>query len=104
MQEWFSRLAADPGWEMLGLAGQLSFGSRFLYQWIVSERAKRSTVPVGFWWLSIVGSILIFIYAIHQASLTFMIPTIMGLPVYARNLVLIRREKINATGGGHPAQ
>ena len=82
----------DPFWEIFGLSGQLMFGSRFLYQWFASERAKRSFVPTGFWWLSIVGSVMTGTYAIHKGSLAFMIPTLTGLPVYIRNLMLIRRE------------
>jgi lipid-A-disaccharide synthase-like uncharacterized protein len=98
-----SRFFADPGWELLGLVGQLTFGSRFLYQWFISERAGRSVMPVGFWWLSMIGSILILIYAVHKASLAFMLPTFTGVPVYIRNLILIRREdKRRAKASGRP--
>lgn len=97
----FSRFFEDPYWEAVGLLGQVTFGFRFIYQWIVSERKGKSTMPVGFWWLSICGSVLIMIYAIHQASLTFMIPTLTGVPVYIRNLALIRRERMmGAQPGG----
>lgn len=88
----WSRFVADPYWEAFGLAGQLTFGSRFLYQWIVSERAKKSIVPLGFWYLSITGSVIVMVYALHKASLTFTIPTLLGMPIYIRNLVLVRRE------------
>lgn len=87
-----SHFLQDPYWEAFGLLGQVTFGARFLYQWWVSERAKRSVVPVGFWWLSVVGGVIVFIYAIHKGSLTFMVPFLTGMPVYIRNLVLIRRE------------
>ena len=83
---------ADPYWEAFGLLGQICFAFRFIYQWIVSGKARRSVVPVGFWWLSIMGSIMIFVYAVHKTSPTFMIPTLLGLPIYIRNLVLISRE------------
>jgi lipid-A-disaccharide synthase-like uncharacterized protein len=89
----WSRFYADPYWEALGLLGQLIFGCRFLYQWLVSEKAGRSLVPVGFWWLSLLGTGLIFAYALHEASLTFTVPTLVGAPVYIRNLILIRRER-----------
>jgi lipid-A-disaccharide synthase-like uncharacterized protein len=92
----WSRFVADPYWEALGLLGQLTFGSRFLYQWFVSERAKRSVFPVGFWWLSIIGSVLIMVYAIHKASIPFMIPTLTGMPIYIRNLMLLRREQLES--------
>ena len=86
----------DPVWEAIGLLGQFTFGSRFVYQWFVSERAKRSMVPTSFWWISIVGSLLIFIYAIHKGSLAFMIPTLTGVPIYIRNLMLVRKEEKRA--------
>ncbi|MBI1784017.1 lipid-A-disaccharide synthase N-terminal domain-containing protein [Candidatus Sumerlaeota bacterium] len=84
----------DP-WEIVGVGGQCIFGARFIYQWLVSEKAKKSIMPVGFWWLSIVGSILIFIYALHKQSITFTIPVLTGVPVYVRNLMLIQRESKN---------
>lgn len=89
----WSRFIDDPYWEAVGLLGQVIFGSRFLYQWFVSERAKRSVFPVSFWWLSIAGSVLIMVYAIHKASIPFMIPTLTGMPVYIRNLMLLRRAR-----------
>lgn len=91
----WSRFVADPYWEALGILGQLIFASRFLYQWFASERAKRSVFPVGFWWMSMLGSVLIMVYAIHKASIPFMIPTITGMPVYIRNLMLIRQERLD---------
>lgn len=95
----WSRFVDDPYWELLGLLGQVIFGSRFLYQWFVSEKARRSVFPVGFWWLSIMGSAMIFAYAIHKASFAFMIPTLTGMPVYIRNLMLVRRERMEKLGG-----
>ena len=50
-------------WILLGLAGQAAFFSRFLVQWIASERVGRSVVPVAFWYLSLVGSATLFVYA-----------------------------------------
>jgi len=81
------------GWRLLGFAGQALFFSRFLVQWIVSERSGRSTVPTVFWWLSLGGGALLFSYAalgIHDP--VFSIGQGMGLMIYARNLVLIRRQ------------
>lgn len=91
MQDFIARFWEHPYWELFGLSGQALFGSRFIYQWLASERAKKSVMPNGFWWLSIVGSVITMIYAFHKGSLAFMIPTLTGLPVYLRNLMLIHK-------------
>jgi len=50
---------SPDGWRVLGLAGQALFFSRFLVQWVASERRKRSTVPPAFWWLSLGGGVIL---------------------------------------------
>jgi lipid-A-disaccharide synthase-like uncharacterized protein len=87
MSEW--RL--DPFWFALGLAGQAIFFSRFLVQWIASERAGKSYIPRIFWWLSLAGSMLLLGYAIHRKDAVFVLGQAFGWVVYARNLVLIQR-------------
>lgn len=84
---------AKPLWEAIGIMGQTLFGSRFIYQWFMSERAGKSIVPLGFWWISIAGSLITLIYAYHKGSVAFMISPMTGVPVYVRNLVLIYRER-----------
>ena len=88
MSEW--RL--DPFWFALGMAGQAIFFSRFLVQWIASERAGKSYIPRIFWWLSLAGSMLLLFYAIHRKDLVFVLGQAFGWVVYARNLVLLRRD------------
>ena len=78
-------------WVVLGLTAQLSFSARFIVQWIASERAGRSYVPVAFWYLSLMGGILLLSYAIYRADVVFILGQSMGLIVYTRNLVLIHR-------------
>jgi len=87
MSEW--RL--DPFWFALGMAGQAIFFSRFLVQWIASERAGKSYIPRIFWWLSLAGSMLLLFYAIHRKDPVFVLGQAFGWVVYARNLVLIQR-------------
>lgn len=82
----------DP-WLVFGFAGQALFASRFLYQWAVSERAKRSVVPIPFWWLSLAGGATLFVYAVHRRDPVFGAGQLFGLAVYARNLVLIARGR-----------
>lgn len=80
------------GWLLVGLAGQLLFSLRFVVQWISSERERRSVVPISFWWLSIAGSLVLLCYAIHRRDPVFILGQSMGFAIYARNLVLIRRD------------
>ncbi len=93
-------------WFALGLVGQAAFFSRFLVQWIVSERAGRSVVPVAFWYLSIAGSLTLLVYAIHRQEPIFVLGQSVGGFVYIRNLVLLRREQQPvaeaASAGGEP--
>jgi lipid-A-disaccharide synthase-like uncharacterized protein len=79
-------------WLVLGLAGQAAFFSRFLVQWIASEREGRSVVPTAFWYLSLIGSVILFAYAIHRREPVFLLGQTVGSFVYIRNLVLIQRE------------
>jgi lipid-A-disaccharide synthase-like uncharacterized protein len=88
MDDW----TVHPIWFVLGLVGQATFFSRFLVQWIASERQGRSFVPPAFWWLSLAGSMLLLAYAVHRKDPVFVLGQAFGWIVYARNLVLLRRE------------
>ena len=83
----------DTFWLVLGLVAQGLFSARFLVQWIASERARKSIMPVVFWYLSISGSVLLLAYAIYRKDPVFILGQSAGLVVYIRNLYLIRREK-----------
>lgn len=80
-------------WLGLGLFGQVAFSGRFLVQWMASERAGRSVIPFAFWTLSLVGSTLLLIYAIHQRDPVFILGQSSGFLIYTRNVVLIRRQR-----------
>ena len=79
-------------WLIIGFLGQAMFTSRFLVQWIASERMRKSVIPHAFWWLSIGGGVLLFIYALYRRDPVFSLGQGIGLIVYIRNLALIRRE------------
>ena len=79
-------------WILVGLAGQLMFMMRFLIQWIVSEKAKKSTIPISFWWFSIAGAAILLAYAIYRRDPVFILGQSLGFFIYARNLWLIRNE------------
>ena len=89
MQDW--RL--DPFWFAVGMLGQAVFVSRFVVQWLASERAGRSIVPKVFWWLSLSGAALLLAYAVHRRDLVFVLGQSFGWLVYTRNLVLLRRAE-----------
>lgn len=89
---WLPWLYVDSGlWTAFGLAGNALFGSRFLIQWLHSERQRALVVPPVFWHLSFWGSLVQLIYGLHVDKM----PVILGyafVPViYARNLRLLRR-------------
>jgi lipid-A-disaccharide synthase-like uncharacterized protein len=77
-------------WYAVGFLGQLTFGSRFFVQWIVSERARQVIIPKTFWYLSLLGGVALFAYALHRRDPVFALGQGLGLIVYARNLVLGR--------------
>jgi lipid-A-disaccharide synthase-like uncharacterized protein len=81
-----------PLWLAFGLIGQAAFFSRFLVQWLASERAGESYVPLSFWYLSMVGSLVLLVYAIHRQELVFALGYLPNSVVYLRNLVLVRRK------------
>jgi lipid-A-disaccharide synthase-like uncharacterized protein len=81
------------GWLILGFFAQALFASRFIVQWIVSERAGESVVPEVFWLISLVGSTLLLMYAIYKRDPVFIVGQASGLFVYFRNIYLIERKK-----------
>ncbi len=80
-------------WEAFGLAFQGVFTSRFLVQWIASERQKKSVIPVAFWHLSLVGSAGLLVYAIGIGSIAIVLGQVFGSIVYVRNLMLVYRGR-----------
>lgn len=80
---------------LVGLVGQLFFTARFLVQWIASERAGRSVIPLAFWIFSIGGGIVLFGYALYRRDPVFILGQGTGVFIYIRNLMLISRERHN---------
>ena len=85
----------DTLWLIVGMCGQLFFASRFFVQLFYSEKAKKSVMPVAFWYISIGGGLITLVSSVRlgQMGLPFFIGQVGGLAVYARNLMLIYREK-----------
>ena len=80
-------------WLAIGFIGQAAFFGRFLVQWIVSEKEKRSTIPLAFWYFSLAGGTILLVYAIHLKDPVFILGQATGLFIYIRNLVLIRHSR-----------
>ena len=84
---------AIPNWLLiLGVIAQVIFTLRFIYQWIYSEKNKQSILPIGFWLLSLIGSVLILIYAVLRKDPVLLIGHFMGSIIYFRNIMISRNE------------
>lgn len=84
-------MSTNELWLTIGFVGQIMFGSRFIVQWLVSESQKRSVIPLSFWYLSLAGSAILLIYAIHLSDPVFILGQSTGSFIYLRNLWLIRK-------------
>ena len=80
-------------WLIIGFIGQVAFGARFVIQWIVSEKKGESTIPLVFWYCSIIGSIVLLSYAIYREDPVFILGQSLGSIIYIRNLILIDRKR-----------
>ena len=80
-------------WVLVGFLGQGIFFTRFFVQWIVSERKGKSVIPVSFWYLSIMGSLLLLSYACFRHDPVFIVGQTMGILIYVRNLIFIAKER-----------
>jgi len=85
------------GWVILGFTAQALFTMRFLVQWIASERAGRSVVPLAFWCYSIGGGLLLLVYALYRRDPVFIAGQAFGVLVYGRNLHFVLRERKEAS-------
>jgi lipid-A-disaccharide synthase-like uncharacterized protein len=80
-------------WVALGFVAQGFFTARFLVQWIASEKAGKSVIPVAFWFFSIGGGVLLLAYALYRRDPVFIAGQAFGVFVYARNLYFVLRER-----------
>lgn len=92
--------------KILGFVGQAIFGTRFLMQWIASERAGRSVVPVNFWYWSIAGSLILVVYWVLEREPVGLLANLPNVFVYWRNIQLIKKNQPPLTtppqGSGRP--
>ena len=82
-----------PLWLLIwGSLAQVIFTLRFVYQWIHSEKNKESSLPLGFWRMSLVGSLMILFYAIKREDPVLLVGHLMGSFIYLRNIMLSKKE------------
>lgn len=86
------QIVGDPVWATIALVGQVIFGGRFVLQWIVSEYKKKSHVPTSFWFISLIGSLILLSYSIHIKNPIFMLGFSLNTLIYIRNLHLIYKH------------
>lgn len=85
---------AIPLWLLIwGSIAQIIFTLRFVYQWMYSEKNKESSLPFGFWLLSLIGSIMILIYAILRRDPVLLIGHLMGSAIYIRNIIILKKQE-----------
>ena len=78
-------------WLAIGFAGQLLFSSRFIIQWLATEKARRSIIPRAFWYFSLAGGITLLSYAIYRQDPVFIMGQSTGIIIYLRNLFFIHK-------------
>lgn len=84
---------AEHAWIAAGLLGQAFFFSRFLVQWLASEKAGNSVFPMAFWYFSLAGGTLLLIYAIYRQDPVFILGQVTGTFIYLRNIHLRRTRE-----------
>jgi lipid-A-disaccharide synthase-like uncharacterized protein len=93
IDNWNALSLTEKIWLGIGFGGQVVFGLRFIVQWIATERRKKSVIPIGFWYLSLAGSIILLAYAIHQRDPVFILGFSLNMIIYLRNLYFIHFHK-----------
>ena len=80
-------------WLLFGLVAQILFGARFIVQWIASERAGRSVMPLAFWFFSMAGGVMTLVYGLVRREPVIIFGQLLAIIIYLRNLMLIFKEK-----------
>jgi len=80
-------------WAAFGVLAQFVFGARFIVQWIASEKAEKSVIPMAFWFLSIAGGLMTLIYGFARRDIVIISGQALSIFIYVRNVMLIVKEK-----------
>lgn len=89
-------------WLLFGVAAQILFAMRFVVQWIASERAGRSVMPVAFWTFSMAGGLLTLIYGLKRREPIIILGQVLSVFIYVRNVMLIVKERKRRKAGLPP--
>lgn len=87
-------------WTVVGFLGQVVFGLRFVIQWIATERRKKSVIPLAFWYLSLIGTVILLTYAVYRLDPVFIAGFSLNMIIYLRNLYFVHRERAGKAAGG----
>ena len=79
-------------WKIIGWTGNVVFFSRFFVQWFATEKHKKVVIPASFWWLSLIGSLLLLTYGLRQRDSVFIFAYAFTWIPYIRNLIIARRH------------
>ena len=90
---WTSMSSLDMIWLGIGMFGQLMFTARWFIQWIASEKAGRSVMPLAFWIFSMAGGAMTLVYGLVRREPVIIMGQLLAVFIYARNLALIFRER-----------
>ncbi len=88
----------NVAWVAVGLLGQVLFSGRMIVQWLVSEKKRRSVVPVSFWWMSLIGATMLLVYFTWRRDIVGVLGQSTGWLIYVRNLWLIYRRPETVQG------
>lgn len=80
-------------WTLWGFVGQVIFFLRFFVQWWATEKKKESVIPDSFWYLSVIGTLILIVYAWKREDLVFVVGFSLTLVVYSRNIYFARKKK-----------
>ncbi len=77
---------------IIGVIGQLLLNCRYLYQWYFSEKANESVLPLGFWVISAIASVMVVAYSIYVHEPVLLVAQSLGILVYVRNILIYHRH------------
>jgi lipid-A-disaccharide synthase-like uncharacterized protein len=78
---------------LTGATGQMLLNFRFLYQWYYAERYKTAVLPIGFWIMTSVGSLMTVVYAIDRFDPVLLFAQGLGLIASLRNIQLYYKTR-----------